>query len=63
MNRILNVKEVARLLHVKPDTVRIKLRAGQIKGFKVTGSHIWLVTQEELERLKEEYNVSKSEVS
>lgn len=63
MNGILNVKEVAKLLHIKEDTVRIKLRAGIIRGFKAKGSHLWLVTQSEIERvLSEDDNGSKSTI-
>lgn len=56
MNGILNTKEVAKLLHIKEDTVRIKLRAGKINGFKALGSHIWLITNEEVKRILKKVN-------
>jgi len=66
LNGILNVREVAKLLHIKPDTVRIKLRSGQIRGFKAKGSHLWLIAEEEVKRIVydrwEEQTDAKSKV-
>lgn len=45
----LTVKQVAIILQIDEDTVRIHLRKGKIKGFKL--GILWRVTVDELERV------------
>lgn len=46
MEKIYTVKEVAVYLGLKPETVRVMLREGRIKGIKV--SRDWRVTESAL---------------
>ena len=46
--KLLTTKTVAKVLLVKPDTLRGWLRTGKIKGVKV-GSRLWRVRESELE--------------
>lgn len=51
MERLLTVTEVAEHLRVHPETVRIWLRGGRLKGFRPGGKKTgWRVRESELER-------------
>ena len=46
--KLLTVKDAAKVLLVKPTTIREWLRTGKIKGVKV-GNRLWRVRESELE--------------
>jgi excisionase family DNA binding protein len=47
---ILRVNDVARALHIKPDTVWRWLRKGRLRGTKI--GKLWFIPASEVERLK-----------
>ena len=47
VEKLLTTKTVAKILLVKPDTLRTWLRTGKLKGVKV-GSRLWRVWKSEL---------------
>jgi excisionase family DNA binding protein len=47
----LTTKQVALILQIDEETVRVYLRKGKLKGFKVQGSNLWRVEVNELEKL------------
>jgi excisionase family DNA binding protein len=50
-------EEAARLLGVKPDTVKAYLREGALKGVKVGPKKQWKVSGSELIRKQKEWNL------
>ena len=61
VEKLLTVKDAAKVLLVKPTTVREWLKAGKLKGVKV-GNRLWRVRESELEAFLQE-NEGKSQIS
>ena len=59
--KLLTTETVAKVLLVKPDTLRGWLRTGKIKGVKV-GNRLWRVWKSELEAFLQE-DEGKSQIS
>ena len=59
--KLLTTETVAKVLLVKPDTLRGWLRIGKIKGVKV-GNRLWRVRESELEAFLRE-SKGKSQIS
>ena len=59
--KLLTTETVAKVLLVKPDTLRGWLRTGKIKGVKV-GNRLWRVRESELEAFLRE-SKGKSQIS
>ena len=59
--KLLTVKDAAKVLLVKPTTVREWLKAGKLKGIKV-GNRLWRVRESELEAFLRE-GEGKSQIS
>ena len=51
MDEILTTKQIAEMLQVKEETIRVYLRKGNLKGFKVKGSRFWRIKREEIDQL------------
>jgi len=49
MDRLYTVEEAAQILSIHPDTLRIWLRTGKIKGVKIGRG--WRISETELEAL------------
>ena len=47
--KLLTTKTVAERLEVAPDTVRIWLRKGMLKGVKVGGGRLWRISETEID--------------
>lgn len=47
-DKLLTPKAVAERLEVSPDTVRIWLRRGLLKGVKVGGGRLWRISESEI---------------
>ena len=47
--KLLTTKAVAERLEVAPDTVRIWLRKGMLKGVKVGGGRLWRISETEID--------------
>ena len=49
--RLYKVSEVAKLFEVKPDTIRVWLRDGTLRGVKIGKGHYWRVPASAVEEL------------
>jgi excisionase family DNA binding protein len=49
--RLYKVDEVAKLFEVKPDTIRVWLRDGTLRGVKIGKGHYWRVPASAVEEL------------
>lgn len=61
MEELLTVKEVAKILNIKPATVRSKIKNGIIKGIKT--DRIILIEKAEIEKLLESYKKKSHNLS
>ena len=59
MDGMLTVREVARLLHVHPNTLRRWSNKGRIKAYRITSRGDRRFKREEIARLLAEFNPSK----
>ena len=50
MNGYLTVKEAAQYLNMHPETIRRKIRKGQIKSTRVPGTHYIRLLREDLDK-------------
>ena len=54
MEKMYNLKEVADILGIKVRTVREWIKTGYLKAKKYDGKRFWVVSQEEINRIKGE---------
>ncbi len=51
MKKVYKVSEAAEILNQSPYTLRVWLRGGRIKGFKLFEKGQWMIPVEEIERI------------
>jgi excisionase family DNA binding protein len=58
MEKLLTVKEIATILKLEPQSVRMNLRAGAIKAFRLNDKG-WRVREEDLKKfIKDSYDIA-----
>ena len=58
MEKLLTVKEIATILKLEPQSVRMNLRAGAIKAFRLNDGG-WRVKEEDLKKfIKDNYDIA-----
>ena len=57
MERKFGIVEAAKLLGIKPRTVREWIRNGKLKAHKPAGSYKWLISESEIDRLNSKNTV------